>query len=122
MGISLGFAYQVTGDERYARKLREALLHYTGYRQWYGPGYVNRIRPWRSELVTAAFIFGFATGYDALHGFVSETERATVANGLVRLGVLPTLEDWVSEVRAGRRHGANGPPIVAQPPSLAVAR
>jgi len=95
MGLALGFAWHVSGDERYARKLRDALLHYTAYRRWHGPGYQNRFRPWRSELVTAAFIFGVATGYDALHGFLSEAERATITYGLVKLGVLPTLEDWV---------------------------
>lgn len=95
MGMTLGLAYHVTGDERYAQKLRQALLHYAGYQQWCSPGYNTRTPPWNSELATGAFCFGAAAGYDALHDFLSVDERKRIAEAIARLGVLPTLNDWV---------------------------
>ncbi|MGH9840291.1 MAG: hypothetical protein ACREEM_16035, partial [Blastocatellia bacterium] len=70
MGMTLGLAYHVTGEERYAQKLRQALLHYAAYQQWCSPAYNTRNPPWNSELATAAFSFGAAAGYDALYDFL----------------------------------------------------
>ena len=33
----LGFLYQVTGKEKYALKIKEALLHYASFAAWTGP-------------------------------------------------------------------------------------
>jgi len=95
MGLVLGLAYRLTGERRYADKLREALLHYARYRKWYGRGLQRNDPPWHSELNTARFCFGFATGYDAIHDTLAPEARAEIADGLIRLGILPTLEDWI---------------------------
>ena len=95
MGITLGLLYHLTGEKRYADKLREAMLYYTNYARWAGQSFMHRSPPWHSELDTATFSFGYATGYDALHGFLSEPDRKTIADAMVRLAVLPTLNDWV---------------------------
>ncbi|MGH9338017.1 MAG: heparinase II/III family protein, partial [Acidobacteriota bacterium] len=95
MGLTLGLAYHVTGDERYARKLRQALLHYAGYQQWCSPGYNTRTPSWSSELATGAFCFGAAAGYDALHDSLPVNERKQIAGAIARLGILPTMNDWV---------------------------
>ena len=95
MGIVLGMAYQVTGEAKYAQKLRDALLHYGAYRKWYGKGLLRNDPPWQSELNTSRFCYGFATGYDCIHDTLSEAERATIRDAVVRLGILPTLEDWI---------------------------
>lgn len=95
MGLTLGLAYQVTGDERYAEKLRSALLYYSQYRKWYGKGILRFDPPWHSELNTARFCFGFAVGYDCVHDYLTEDDRKTVVDAVARLGILPTLEDWV---------------------------
>jgi oligo-alginate lyase len=95
MGLTLGLLFQLTGDQRYAEKLREALLYYTHYVRWAGPELAERIPPWHSELDTTTFSFGYAAGYDALHGYLSEADRKTIAEGMVRLAVLPTLDDWL---------------------------
>lgn len=95
MGLTLGLAYHVTGEERYAQKLRQALLHYAGYQQWCSPGYNTRKPSWSSELATGAFCFGSAVGYDALYDFLSVEERKRIAEAIARLGILPTLNDWV---------------------------
>lgn len=95
MGLTLGLVFHVTEGERYAEKLRAALLHFASYSKWHGPGFSKRIPAWHSELNTARFCFGVATGYDALAPVLSAAERHTIRDALIRLGILPTLEDWV---------------------------
>jgi oligo-alginate lyase len=95
MGLTLGLLYHLTGDKRYADKLREALLHYGKYVRWAGQRFADRSPPWHSELNTATFSFGYATGYDALRHILPEADRKTIAEAMTRLAVLPTLNDWV---------------------------
>ena len=95
MGLTLGVLFHLTGDERYAGKLRDAMLYYAKYVRWAGESFFGRTPPWHSELDTAEFGFGYATGYDALHGFLSDADRKTIAGAMVRLAVLPILNDWV---------------------------
>jgi len=93
MASTLGLAYQMTGEERYAKKLREALIHFGELRRWAGDA--KRDPPWNSELNTARFCYGYAMGYDCIYDFLSEQERRIIARSMVRLGILPTLNDWV---------------------------
>jgi hypothetical protein len=95
LGLTLGLLYHLTGEKRYADKLREAMLYYANYVRWNGPSFEHRSPPWHSELDTAKFSFGFATGYDALHAFLSDGDRKTISDAMIRLAVLPTLNDWV---------------------------
>jgi hypothetical protein len=95
MGQTLGLLYQLTGEQRYGDKLREAMLYYSNYTCWTGPRFEQRSPPWYSELDTAKFSFGYATGYDALHAFLSEADRKTISDTMVRLAVQPILNDWV---------------------------
>jgi hypothetical protein len=95
MGVTLGLLYQLTGDRRYADKLREAMLYYASYVRWIGPSFEHRAPPWHSELDTSKFGFGFATGYDALHAFLSDADRKTISDAMTRLAVLPILNDWI---------------------------
>lgn len=99
MGMVLGLAWQVTGEKVYAEKLRQAMLHYAGFGRWSGQGLDARVPPWRSELNTARFCYGFAAGYDALHEFLSPSDRAAIRDAIVQLGILPTLDDWVLPAR-----------------------
>lgn len=95
MGITLGLLYQLTGDKGYADKLRESMLYYAQYVRWAGQGLADRDPQWHSELDTTTFSFGYSTGYDALHDFLSEADRKAIAEAMIRLAVLPILEDWV---------------------------
>ena len=90
MGLTLGLLYQLTGEQRYADKLREAMLYYANYVRWRGQNFEHRAPPWYSELDTAKFGFGYATGYDALHAFLSEVDRKIISDAMIRLAVLPT--------------------------------
>ena len=93
MAGTLGLAYQITGEKRYAKKLRDALIHYGTLNRWAGDA--NRDPPWHSELNTARFCCGYAVGYDSIYDFLSEQERKTIAGSMVRLGIKPTLDDWI---------------------------
>ena len=79
MASTLGLAYRMTGEQRYADKLKEALIHYTGLRRWAGDA--RRTPPWHSELNTARFCFGYAVGYDSIYDCLSQAERASIAKG-----------------------------------------
>ncbi len=93
MGPLLGLAYVMTGEKRYAEKLEEALLHFGTFDRWAGDAGWDP--PWRSELNTARFCYGYAVGYDAIHGFLSEKERSQISDSMIRLGIMPTLNDWI---------------------------
>jgi hypothetical protein len=93
MASVLGLAYRMTGDERYAEKIRDVLIYYGGLRRWAGDA--KRDPPWNSELNTARFCYAYAVGYDSIHDFLSEKERKTIARDMIRLGILPSLNDWI---------------------------
>ena len=95
MGLTLGLLYNLTGDQRYADKLKAAMFYYANYSCWTASGFPRRSPPWYSELDTQKFAFGYATGYDSLYNVLSEADRRTIAETMVRLAVLPTLNDWV---------------------------
>lgn len=95
MGLTLGLLYHLTGEKRYAQKLREAMLYYAGYTAWTAPSFPHRSPPWYSELDTSSFAFGYATGYDALHDFLSDADRKKIGEVMVDMAVLPILNDWV---------------------------
>ena len=93
MAATLGLAYRMTGNKEYAEKLKEALLRYGELARWAGDA--GNVPPWHSELNTAKFCFGYAVGYDCLYDYLSPAERASIAQAMIRLGILPTLNDWL---------------------------
>jgi hypothetical protein len=96
MGLTLGLLYHLTGEKRYADKLRSALLYYAGYVSWGGgPDLAKRVPPWHSVLETTEFSFGYSTGYDALSEFLTAEDRKAVAEAMVRKAVEPILNDWI---------------------------
>ena len=95
MGSVLGLIYQVTGEERYAEKLREALLYYSEYKRWCGIAFTTWDPGWSSELNTARFCYGYGTGYDCIRDFLSPEDREKIIGAMIRLGILSTLDDWV---------------------------
>ncbi|MBE0537952.1 MAG: heparinase II/III family protein [Phycisphaerae bacterium] len=93
MGQSLGLAYRMTKDPRYADKLKAAMLHYGAFDRWAGDG--GHVPRWNSELNTARFCYGFAVGFDSIYDALSPAEREKITKAMVRLGIEPTLNDWL---------------------------
>jgi oligo-alginate lyase len=95
MGLSLGLLFHLTDDKRYSDKLRDAMFYYAQYASWTARGFSHRSPPWYSELDTAKFGFGYATGYDALRDVLTDDDRKKIAEIMVSMAVLPILNDWV---------------------------
>ena len=69
------------------------MLHYGNLNRWAGDA--QRDPPWHSELNTARFCFGYATGYDSIRDLLTASDSKTIVESMVRLGILPILNDWV---------------------------
>lgn len=93
----LALAYQMTGDKRYAEKLRAMLLAIAKITSWGDPEMMMREPAWRSELQMAHKSFQLAVAYDAVYNDLTESERKMIATGLWRLAGEPLLGDWLLE-------------------------
>jgi oligo-alginate lyase len=92
-GLSL--AYLVTGEARYAAKVREILLREAARPNWGERELLNRTPPWHAGLETSRITYAVAVGFDSIYDYLSADDRKTVARGLVTLGILPALNDWL---------------------------
>lgn len=95
MGVNLGLAYQVTGEVRFAEKLKDALIYYSNYKKWCGSGILKQDPPWTSELNTTKFLYGYSLGFDSIYHFLKEGERKQIVDAMVCLGITPLLNDWL---------------------------
>lgn len=92
---TLGLAYQMTKEDKYAAKARDILLRESRKDAWHEQILINRTPPWRSGLEMARNCYAMAFGFDSIYESLSGQERQTIAQGLIRLGVLPALNDWL---------------------------
>lgn len=93
----LALAYQMTGDKRYAEKLRTMLLDVAKIPSWADAEMMQREPAWRSELQMAHRAFQIAVAYDAVYDTLSAKDRQTIAEGVWRLAGEPLLGDWILE-------------------------
>ena len=77
--------YRVTGDRKYAEKVRAALLK----------DCVRSSRPWPNGLNGAHRCYEMALGYDSIRDFLSPEERRAIASGIVARGIEPMLGEWL---------------------------
>lgn len=91
----LALAYRLTGDRRYAGLVRDALVREIKRPNWGEPDLLKRDPVWHAGLGTARSCFSAAVAFDSVHDFLSADERQEIARGIVELGILPTLNDWV---------------------------
>jgi hypothetical protein len=92
----LGLAYCMTGQADYANKAKVILLAESKKDNWYDKMMLNRTPPWYSDLGTAGKCYDMAVGFDCVYDVLTEQERKTIAQALVRLGIQPILNDWVT--------------------------
>lgn len=90
-------AYQMTGDRKYADKIREVLLKTAKIKSWGDREMLARKPAWRSELQMAHRAFQLALAYDAVYDILSPADRKEIAGGLYNLAVEPLLGDWLAE-------------------------
>ncbi|MEF8787720.1 MAG: heparinase II/III family protein, partial [Planctomycetota bacterium] len=91
----LGLAYQMTDEEKYAKLARTILLREMKADSWGSGQLLRRNPPWHAGLGLADRTYPIAIGFDAVYNYLSEEDRQKIADGLVRLGVRPALNDWI---------------------------
>ncbi|MCE5186356.1 MAG: heparinase II/III family protein [Planctomycetaceae bacterium] len=91
----LGLVYQVTGTDQYAQAARRILLKESENKAWGDPMLLSRTPPWNAGLGEAGKCYDMAVGFDSIYPMLSPADRKTIAAALVRLGILPTLNDWL---------------------------
>lgn len=91
----LGLAYRMTGEDKYAQAVRRILLNECRREAWGERMLLNRTPPWNAGLNEARNCYDMAVGFDSVYDALSGQDRRTIASGLVRLGILPTLNDWL---------------------------
>lgn len=101
----LALAYQLTGEKKYADKIKGMLLDVAKINSWADAEMMQRNPAWRSELQMAHRAFQLAVAYDAVYNDLSKKERKEIAEGLYRLAVEPLLGDWI--VPETRIHSLN---------------
>lgn len=94
----LALAFQMTGERKYAEKVKEILLQTVRTANWSkNEEMLARNPQWRSELQMAHKSVVAAIAYDAVYTTLSKSEKKEIAEGLYRLGVEPALGDWLLE-------------------------
>lgn len=92
----LGTKYLVEGDVRCAEKIKQMLLHFTGFERWHSVNYLNRTPvPWHSDLCSTAATLALSSAFDVIYGYLTAEERRTIAAGILEKGVIPAFSDWV---------------------------
>ena len=92
---NLGLAYLMTGEEKYAKKMKEILFSYCERQQWEGNDLLKRDPSWHAGLGLARTTRTVAIGYDCIYDYLSPAERKLIVEALVNKGILPTLNDWL---------------------------
>ncbi|WP_347302115.1 heparinase II/III family protein [Croceibacterium sp. TMG7-5b_MA50] len=93
-------AYRMTGEARYAAKLRDILFMMAGVENWVTDApLLRRDPPWNSDLQmgTTAEMFGLI--YSNIRDTLSPAEREQLIASFMQRGVQPVFNDWID----GRR-------------------
>ncbi len=91
----LALTFRMTRDKRYADRLRDLLLREVRRANWGEADLLHRDPVWHAGLGLARTLYTVALGYDSVADALTATERSEISHGIVELGVLPTLNDWV---------------------------
>ena len=75
--MTLGLAWRLTGDERYAEAVEDNLLTVAGFPDWNPSHFLD----------TAEMSNAVGIGYDWLYDWLSTASRDSIRNGLIRLGM-----------------------------------
>lgn len=90
----MALVYRVTGDTKYAAAAKKGLVQLLSKPAW--DGLDDRTPKWNSGLNTARSNYVAAVVFDAIYDYLSGEERKKMAQDIVRLGIKPSIGDWIS--------------------------
>jgi hypothetical protein len=93
----LAFAYTMTNDKRYADRAKTLLMDVVNRSAW--DGMDDRTPRWNAGLGTSHTNWTASVTYDAIYNTLSKEERKDIANKIYKLGIEPSINDWVSKDR-----------------------
>lgn len=92
---STTLAYCMTGNKKYAERAKKILLAWVNQNQW--DGMDDRTPRWNSGLATARGNYQTAIAFDGIYNYLTAAERKEIASKIIKLGIEPSINDWVSE-------------------------
>jgi hypothetical protein len=91
----LAFVYCMTGDNRFAERAKILLTEVTNKKEW--DGMDDRTPRWNAGLGTSHTNWTVAVSFDAIYNSLTKEERKDIAFKIVKLGIEPSIADWVSK-------------------------
>ena len=99
----LTLVYRMTGDKQYAERAKLLLNEMLSRNAW--DGMDDRTPRWNSGLGTARGCFTSALVFDGIYDYLDKEERTKMAEKIVKLGIEPVFDDWISDDK--RLHSLN---------------
>ncbi|MBD2752492.1 heparinase II/III domain-containing protein [Spirosoma validum] len=91
----LALAYTMTGDKRYAERAKTSLKELVDRAFW--DGMDDRTPRWNAGLATSHNNWIASVTFDAIYNTLTNNERKEIASKIVKLGIEPSIADWVSK-------------------------
>ncbi|WP_200864729.1 heparinase II/III domain-containing protein [Arcticibacter svalbardensis] len=91
----LALTYRMTGDKKYAERAKALLIPILKMEAW--DGLDDRTPRWNAALKTSHTLEEVSPTYDAIYDMLSASERKYMADRIVKLGINPSLGDWLYE-------------------------
>jgi len=91
----LTLAYRVTGDKKYAERVKALLAALLQRDAW--DGMDDRMPRWNSGLSTSHYSWTASVAFDGIYDYLTKDERARFAQRIVDLGIKPSIGDWISD-------------------------
>jgi len=91
----LTFAYLVTGEDKYAKRAKDLLMALVGQPYW--DLMDDRTPVWHAGLNTSHKGWLASVTFDGIYNYLSPDERQSIAQKIVKLGIEPVLDEWLSK-------------------------